>query len=120
MNATDQLAHFSGGTDDLAMTGLWYSHKRVRELVEASLSRAEAAEAEAAQLRETLDGLRGRVEALAVGWERGIPEGPAAIHFCPEGCGDIWETEPSCCHEPGYRAAARDLRNTVLVDGGRK
>ena len=40
MNPTEQLAHFSGGTNDLSMTGLWYSHKRVAQLVEAAKAEA--------------------------------------------------------------------------------
>ena len=40
MNPTEQLAHFSGATNDLSMTGLWYSHKRVAQLVEAAKAQA--------------------------------------------------------------------------------
>lgn len=30
---------------------------------------------------------------------RGIPSGPAGIHFCPvPGCLDIWESEATCKH----------------------
>lgn len=36
MTPDDQLAQFSGGTDDLAMSGLWYSHARVTQIVEAA------------------------------------------------------------------------------------
>ena len=37
---------------------------------------------------------------------RGNPEGPAAIHFCyVEGCDDLWESEPTCQHHEGIRAA---------------
>ena len=62
MNPTEQLAHFSGGTNDLSMTGLWYSHKRVAQLVEAAKAEAlrEARDAihrdgpDADAIRETL------------------------------------------------------------------
>lgn len=36
MTPDDQLHQFSGGTNDLAMDGLWYSHARVTQLVEAA------------------------------------------------------------------------------------
>jgi hypothetical protein len=36
MNAHDQLAHFDGAATDVPMTGTWYSHSRVMELVEAA------------------------------------------------------------------------------------
>lgn len=40
MTPDDQLAQFSGGTNDLAMDGLWYSHNRVTQLVEAAKAAA--------------------------------------------------------------------------------
>ena len=37
--------------------------------------------------------------ALVAAHPHGIPEGPAAIHFCPvPGCLDIWESEATCEH----------------------
>lgn len=72
MTPDEQLATFSGSTDDLAMSGLWYSHARVTQLVEAARQECRDRECTEADVRARLTDAEqalARVRELADQWD---------------------------------------------------